>query len=87
MSPGVTRYSYFDWGRTECTASRGRQYDIWSYRRGHSFTEDTFEVAYDELTPTPFINLTDRAPWLNRLGRAKPPDRCGSLADTDQDPF
>ncbi|CAN0094122.1 unnamed protein product, partial [Laminaria digitata] len=30
-----------------------------------SFTEGAFEVAYDELTPTPLLNLTERAPRAN----------------------
>ena len=34
-----------------------------------TFTEGTFEVAYDELIPVPLLNLTQRAPRANPLDR------------------
>ena len=48
-----------------------------------TFSEGTFEVAYDELTPAPMFNLTERAPRAN--GNSL--NTCVNFADTEIDPI
>ena len=76
------RTCYFHWGCTGCTASRGRQYEIWSNRRrqlhrGHL----RGSVRRSQLYPI----LTQGAPHATPPDRGKPAARCGSFADTDRD--